>query len=184
MFETLRLDAEEILFDADAVQASSLKRNAAARPKWYWLPRGGFESLIRIACQRQFWRDSQGLIARRWEKRTRVQARLDPYAPNPLETGRFIVNVTPDSFSDGGKFASERDAIAHCERLVGEGAHILDIGGESTRPGARTPSADEELARVLPVLRHALTLGVAVSVDTSQPLVMRAALDLGADIIN
>jgi dihydropteroate synthase len=95
-----------------------------------------------------------------------------------------IVNVTPDSFSDGGQFAHEREAIAHCERLVGEGADILDIGGESTRPGARTPSADEELARVLPVLRHALTLGVPVSVDTSQPTVMRAALDLGADIIN
>jgi dihydropteroate synthase len=95
-----------------------------------------------------------------------------------------IVNVTPDSFSDGGQFADERAAIAHCEQLVGEGADILDIGGESTRPGARTPSADEELARVLPVLRHALTLGVPVSVDTSEPLVMRAALNLGADIIN
>jgi dihydropteroate synthase len=95
-----------------------------------------------------------------------------------------IVNVTPDSFSDGGLFTDERGAIAHCERLVGEGADMLDIGGESTRPGARTPSADEELARVLPVLRHALTLGVPVSVDTSEPAVMRAALDLGADIIN
>ncbi len=95
-----------------------------------------------------------------------------------------IVNVTPDSFSDGGQFAKERDAIAHCEHLVGEGADILDIGGESTRPGARTPSADDELARVLPVLRHALTLGVAVSVDTSEPRVMRAALELGVDIIN
>jgi dihydropteroate synthase len=95
-----------------------------------------------------------------------------------------IVNVTPDSFSDGGQFAGERDAIAYCERLVGEGADLLDIGGESTRPGARTPSADEELARVLPVLRHALTLGVPVSVDTSQPAVMRALLDAGADIVN
>jgi dihydropteroate synthase len=95
-----------------------------------------------------------------------------------------IVNVTPDSFSDGGQFADERAAIAHCEQLVGEGADILDIGGESTRPGARAPSVDEELARVLPVLRQALTLGVPVSVDTSEPLVMRAALDLGADIIN
>jgi dihydropteroate synthase len=95
-----------------------------------------------------------------------------------------IVNVTPDSFSDGGEFANERDALAHCDRLVGEGADLLDIGGESTRPGARTPSADEELARVLPVLRHALTLGVPVSVDTSQPAVMRAVLDAGADIVN
>ncbi len=95
-----------------------------------------------------------------------------------------IVNVTPDSFSDGGQFASARDATLHCDQLVAEGADLLDIGGESTRPGARTPSADEELARVLPVLRHALTLGVPVSVDTSQPAVMRAALDAGADIVN
>ncbi len=95
-----------------------------------------------------------------------------------------IVNVTPDSFSDGGLFADKRDAMAHCDRLVGEGADLLDIGGESTRPGARTPSADEELERVLPVLRHALTLGVPVSVDTSQPAVMRAVLDAGADIVN
>jgi dihydropteroate synthase len=93
-----------------------------------------------------------------------------------------IVNVTPDSFSDGGRDASA--ACAHCDTLLHEGAHLLDIGGESTRPGAQRPSPAEELARVLPVLRHALTLGVPVSVDTSQPAVMRAALDLGVDIIN
>jgi dihydropteroate synthase len=95
-----------------------------------------------------------------------------------------IVNVTPDSFSDGGRHADAASAVAHCDTLLREGAHILDIGGESTRPGARTPSAEEELQRVLPVLRHAVTLGVPVSVDTSQPLVMRAALDLGVDIVN
>jgi dihydropteroate synthase len=95
-----------------------------------------------------------------------------------------IVNVTPDSFSDGGRFADASSAIAHCDQLLREGADILDIGGESTRPGAHTPTADEELARVLPVLRHAVTLGVPVSVDTSQPSVMQAALDLGADIVN
>jgi dihydropteroate synthase len=95
-----------------------------------------------------------------------------------------IVNVTPDSFSDGGRFADASQAIAHCEQLLAEGADILDIGGESTRPGARTPSADEELARVLPVLRHAVTLGVPVSVDTSEPTVMAAALALGVDIVN
>jgi dihydropteroate synthase len=93
-----------------------------------------------------------------------------------------IVNVTPDSFSDGGR--DEGASRAHCDRLVAEGADILDIGGESTRPGARTPSLDEELTRVLPVLRHAVTLGVPVSVDTSRPEVMLAALDLGADIVN
>ena len=95
-----------------------------------------------------------------------------------------IVNVTPDSFSDGGRHADPASAVVHCDTLLRDGAHILDIGGESTRPGARTPSAEEELQRVLPVLRHAVTLGVPVSVDTSQPLVMRAALDLGVDIVN
>ncbi len=95
-----------------------------------------------------------------------------------------IVNVTPDSFSDGGRHADARSAIAHCEQLLRDGADMLDIGGESTRPGARTPTPDEELARVLPVLRHAVTLGVPVSVDTSTPQVMTAALDLGADIVN
>jgi dihydropteroate synthase len=95
-----------------------------------------------------------------------------------------IVNVTPDSFSDGGRHASLAAACAHCERLLAEGADVLDIGGESTRPGARAPSEDEELARVLPVLRHALTLGVPVSVDTSSARVMQSALDLGVDIIN
>ena len=95
-----------------------------------------------------------------------------------------IVNVTPDSFSDGGQHADARAALAHCEQLLAEGAHILDIGGESTRPGARQPSLDEEMARVLPVVRQAVTLGVPVSVDTSRPDLMRAALDLGADIVN
>lgn len=95
-----------------------------------------------------------------------------------------IVNVTPDSFSDGGLYARPADALAHCERLVAEGADILDIGGESTRPGARAPDTDEELARVRPVLAHALTLGLPVSVDTSDPAVMRAAIDFGVDIVN
>ncbi|MCZ2105541.1 MAG: dihydropteroate synthase [Comamonadaceae bacterium] len=95
-----------------------------------------------------------------------------------------IVNVTPDSFSDGGEHASSAAAIAHCERLVAEGADILDIGGESTRPGSPPLPLAEELARVLPVVRAALTLGVPVSVDTYKPQVMQAVLDLGADIIN
>jgi dihydropteroate synthase len=99
-----------------------------------------------------------------------------------------IVNVTPDSFSDGGRYFSPQDtassALAHCEKLVAEGADLLDIGGESTRPGAPPVSSEEELRRVMPVLRHALTLGVPVSIDTYKPAVMQAALDLGADIIN
>jgi dihydropteroate synthase len=95
-----------------------------------------------------------------------------------------IVNVTPDSFSDGGSHASTAAALEHCEALVADGADILDIGGESTRPGAQALSLDDELARVLPVVRQAVTLGVPVSVDTYKPEVMRAVLDLGADIIN
>ncbi len=95
-----------------------------------------------------------------------------------------IVNVTPDSFSDGGQFADARAAMRHCDRLLQDGADILDIGGESTRPGANQPDTTDELARVIPVLRHAVTLGVPVSVDTSRPEVMQAALDLGVDIIN
>lgn len=95
-----------------------------------------------------------------------------------------IVNVTPDSFSDGGRHASTAAALRHCEQLLKDGAHILDIGGESTRPGAVPLPLQEELARVLPVLREAVTLGVPVSVDTYKPQMMQAALDLGVDIIN
>ena len=99
-----------------------------------------------------------------------------------------IVNVTPDSFSDGGSYFSpdvaSSAAMAHCDRLLAGGADMLDIGGESTRPGAAPVSVDEELRRVLPVLHHALTLGVPVSVDTSKADVMRAVLDLGCDIVN
>ncbi len=95
-----------------------------------------------------------------------------------------IVNVTPDSFSDGGQHASSLQAMAHCERLLKDGAHMLDIGGESSRPGAQPLPLEEELRRVLPVLRAALQLGVPVSVDTYKPQVMQAALDMGVDIIN
>lgn len=109
-------------------------------------------------------------------------ARFDVDLSRPRVMG--IVNVTPDSFSDGGRHADAAAACAHCERLVAEGADLLDIGGESTRPGAVTPNPDEELARVLPVVRHAVTLGVPVSVDTSAPEVMRAVLDAGADVVN
>ncbi|HYP32024.1 MAG TPA: dihydropteroate synthase [Burkholderiaceae bacterium] len=100
----------------------------------------------------------------------------------PLVMG--IVNVTPDSFSDGGRFAQADAARAHCDLLVAQGADILDIGGESTRPGARLPDTAEQLARVRPVLEHAVTLGVPVSVDTADPVVMREALAIGVDILN
>jgi dihydropteroate synthase len=95
-----------------------------------------------------------------------------------------IVNVTPDSFSDGGAHASTVAALRHCEQLLKEGADILDVGGESTRPGSPAVPLDAELARVLPVVREAVKLNVPVSVDTYKPEVMRAVLDLGADIVN
>jgi len=95
-----------------------------------------------------------------------------------------IVNVTPDSFSDGGQHASVSAALDHCERLLKEGADILDIGGESTRPGAQAVSVEEELARVLPVLEGALKLQCPVSLDTAKTEVMRRALDMGVDIVN
>lgn len=95
-----------------------------------------------------------------------------------------IVNVTPDSFSDGGQHATTATALAHCEQLLKEGADILDIGGESTRPGAPPVPLAEELTRVLPLVREAVKLGVPISVDTYKPQVMQAVLDLGADIIN
>ena len=95
-----------------------------------------------------------------------------------------IVNVTPDSFSDGGTHDSLAAALAHCEQLLKDGADILDIGGESTRPGSPAVCLADELARVLPLVREAVKLGVPISVDTYKPEVMQAVLDLGADIIN
>lgn len=93
-----------------------------------------------------------------------------------------IVNTTPDSFSDGGRNVLQ--AVAHCEQLLKDGADILDIGGESTRPGADAVPLAQELQRVLPVVREAVRMGVPVSVDTCKTEVMRAVLDLGADIVN
>lgn len=95
-----------------------------------------------------------------------------------------IVNVTPDSFSDGGRHGNSGAALAHCERLLAEGADILDIGGESSRPGAAPVPVELELERVLPVVQGALRFGVPLSVDTVKPEVMQRVLDLGADIVN
>jgi dihydropteroate synthase len=100
----------------------------------------------------------------------------------PLIMG--IVNITPDSFSDGGKFFDPGRALDHARQLLEEGADILDIGGESSRPGAEPVGADEELRRVLPVLERLVELPVPVSVDTCKPEVMRRAAAAGAAIIN
>ncbi len=95
-----------------------------------------------------------------------------------------IVNVTPDSFSDGGEFIEAAAAIAHGRRLASEGAEILDVGGESTRPGAAEVSAAEEIERVLPVVAALADRGHTVSIDTSKARVAARALDAGAAIVN
>lgn len=118
--------------------------------------------------------------------RNALQRPRPPLAGLALDRPRLmgVINVTPDSFSDGGAFLELAQAIAHGELLCQQGADILDIGGESTRPGARPVSPDEEKRRVLPIIRHFANQGILVSVDTSKAEVMRAALDHGARIIN
>src|ERR1700712_14430 len=105
-----------------------------------------------------------------------------PELPRPVLMG--VVNVTPDSFSDGGRWATPDAAIAHGAQLHAEGADILDIGGESTRPGATRPVVAEELDRVVPVIRALAADGIAVSVDTMRHEVAEAALAAGAVLVN
>lgn len=95
-----------------------------------------------------------------------------------------IVNVTPDSFSDGGIYASTNEAVHRAVQLIEEGADILDIGGESTRPGSTPVSIEEELCRVMPVVKALADKNVPISVDTSKPEVMRATINAGASMIN
>lgn len=95
-----------------------------------------------------------------------------------------VVNITPDSFSDGGLFASAEHALSHAFRLMEEGADLLDVGGESTRPGSTPVSVEEELRRIIPVVEALANQNVQVSVDTSKPEVMRAAIAAGAVMIN
>jgi dihydropteroate synthase len=113
----------------------------------------------------------------------------------PLQCGRFkltferplvmgILNVTPDSFSDGGKYAMRDDALREAERMMLDGVDIIDIGGESTRPGAPPVPLDEELERVIPLVEQLRGANVPLSVDTYKPEVMRHALNAGADLIN
>ncbi|GGX35234.1 dihydropteroate synthase [Pigmentiphaga litoralis] len=118
-----------------------------------------------------------------------------PASASVLHCGRYaldlsrprvmgIVNLTPDSFSDGGRHATVDAGVAHARQLLAEGADILDLGGESTRPGAAEVAEADELARVLPVIEALRECGVPLSIDTAKPAVMRAALAAGADMIN
>jgi dihydropteroate synthase len=102
--------------------------------------------------------------------------------PDPIVMG--VVNVTPDSFSDGGEWLDPRAAIAHGRDLVAQGAAILDIGGESTRPGAQPVTEAEELRRVVPVLEGLAGVGARLSIDTSKAAVAAAAIDAGATVVN
>jgi len=95
-----------------------------------------------------------------------------------------IVNVTPDSFSDGGQHDTLVHAVAHAEKLLKDGADILDVGGESTRPGAAVVAIDEEIRRVIPVIQALSSLNVPLSIDTRKPEVMRAAIEAGVDLVN
>ncbi|MEH0841381.1 dihydropteroate synthase [Micromonospora sp. CPCC 205711] len=103
-------------------------------------------------------------------------------AQTPVVMG--VLNVTPDSFSDGGRYADLDAAVAHGVRLRAEGAHLVDVGGESTRPGANRVDAGTEAARVVPVIRELAAVGVTVSIDTTRASVAAAALDAGADVVN
>jgi dihydropteroate synthase len=115
--------------------------------------------------------------------RWRLRDREIEIGPRPLVMG--IVNVTPDSFSDGGMFLDPKQAVAHAEKLISDGADILDIGGESTRPGAEPVPVEEELRRVIPVVAElARTCSVPISVDTMKPEVASQSLESGAAIIN
>ncbi len=137
------------------------------------------------------------IMAWGWERGTSVAQSLDrwlgaltrgraPFGGVELARPRImaIVNVTPDSFSDGGDFFDAAAAIAHGEAMLEAGADLLDVGGESTRPGSAPVSPEEEEARVLPVVRHFAAKGAVVSVDTRHARVMGAALDAGAALIN
>jgi len=110
------------------------------------------------------------------------------FGPHSLDLDRprvmGILNVTPDSFSDGGKFVDRAQAIEHARRMIADGSHIVDIGGESTRPGAQPVPEDVELERVIPLVEALAREGARVCVDTAKPAVMRAALAAGAGMIN
>src|SRR5205807_9060897 len=106
-----------------------------------------------------------------------------PYGKHTLVMG--VLNITPDSFSDGGQFFSLDRAIAHAKQMIAEGADIIDIGGESTRPGSAFVSEQEELQRVIPVIEKLVTeTSIPISVDTTKSAVACAALEAGAEIVN
>ncbi|MGZ5435298.1 MAG: dihydropteroate synthase [Pyrinomonadaceae bacterium] len=119
------------------------------------------------------------MLVREWK----LARRSLPYGERTLVMG--VLNVTPDSFSDGGQFFAFDRAIAQAEQMIAEGADIIDVGGESTRPGSEFVSEDEELHRVIPVIKRLVSSSsIPISIDTTKPSVARAALAAGAEIVN
>ena len=112
----------------------------------------------------------------------KISRRSLRYGERTLVMG--VLNVTPDSFSDGGQFFSLAGALAHAAQMIDEGADIIDIGGESTRPGSNFVSEEEELCRVIPVIERLANLSAPISIDTTKPEVARIALQAGAEIVN
>jgi dihydropteroate synthase len=150
--------------------------------------REGLARAIVPAAELSVWIERQPEQLREQAGRLRERLLAPPTWPDGLPPRRpllmGVVNVTPDSFSDGGQFLERAAAIAHGLRLHAEGADIVDVGGESTRPGAGAVSADEEIRRVLPVIQALAEAGVLVSIDTRNAAVMRAAIAAGARMIN
>jgi len=119
------------------------------------------------------------MLTRQWK----LARRSLPYGARTLVMG--VLNITPDSFSDGGRFFSPENAIEHALQMIAEGADILDIGGESTRPGSAFVSEVDELQRVIPIIKElAAGTSVPISIDTTKSVVARAALEAGAEIVN
>jgi dihydropteroate synthase len=150
--------------------------------------REGFARAILPAAQLGVWIEQQRDPLRQQAARLRERLLAPPSRPDGLPERRpllmGVVNITPDSFSDGGEFLEPAAAIAHGLRLHAEGADIVDVGGESTRPGAGAVSADEEIRRVVPVIQALVKADVLVSIDTRKAAVMRAAIVAGAGMIN
>jgi dihydropteroate synthase len=150
--------------------------------------RDGVARAVVPAAELNVWIEQQHAPLRQQAEQLRECLVAPPSWPHGLPERRpllmGVVNVTPDSFSDGGEFFEPAAAIAHGLRLHAEGADIVDVGGESTRPGADAVSADEEIRRVVPVIEALAKAGVLVSIDTRKAAVMRAAIAAGARMIN
>jgi len=178
-FEELAMEPEEfeavggVLFTTGHAVGRGRQSGADVRQPVAWVLEITPDELVRRGFS-SFDIEAARAKAREWRDENR--------SPDPVLMG--VVNVTPDSFSDGGEFLEAGDAIAQARRLVAGGAHVLDIGGESTRPGAHPVDADEELRRVMPVLEGLAGTDAEISIDTTKVEVARRAVEAGASIVN